>query len=289
MYFIHQMRKFQIRREVFVKRKYAKAVIFLSGTGTNAEKLLSSPSYGREWHCCAIVTDRPEKSRARLLAEQYGIPLVEEDIFRFYAEHGLSKISIATEEGYRVRQLWTDALRKRLAVFQPDFGLLAGFVPLTNIVGDFPCLNVHPGDLTVKQDGKRMLTGLHTLPVRKAILAGFDHLRSSVLIATPFTPGAPEMDHGHIPGISARIPVDLCGHPLEELRENGGLLEEVAAYNLETLKRAGDWDLFPRVAADFAAGRFGESPDGTLTYDGHPVRTVDYSEAIPKPLYLTQS
>ena len=269
-----------------MKRKYAKAVIFLSGTGTNAEKLLSSPSYGREWHCCAIVTDRPEKSRARLLAEQYGIPLVEEDIFRFYAEHGLSKISIATEEGYRVRQLWTDALRKRLAVFQPDFGLLAGFVPLTNIVGDFPCLNVHPGDLTVKQDGKRMLTGLHTLPVRKAILAGFDHLRSSVLIATPFTPGAPEMDHGHI---SARIPVDLCGHPLEELRENGDLLEEVAAHNLETLKHAGDWDLFPRVAADFAAGRFGESPDGALTYDGHPVHTVDYSEAIPKPLYLTQS
>ena len=97
------------------------------------------------------------------------------------------------------------------------------------------------------------------------------------------------MDHGHIPGISARIPVDLCGHPLEELRENGDLLEEVAAHNLETLKRAGDWDLFPRVAADFAAGRFGESPDGALTYDGHPVHTVDYSEAIPKPLYLTQS
>ncbi len=270
-----------------MKRKYSKAVIFLSGAGTNAEKLLSSPEYGRDWYCCAIVTDRPERSKARELAERYGIPLVEADIFQFYANCGLSKISIATEEGYRVRQLWTDDLRRRLAPFEPDFGLLAGFVPLTNIVGDFPCLNVHPGDLTVERNGRRLLVGLHDIPVREAILAGFDHLRSSVLIATPFTPGAPEMDHGRVPGISAKVPVDLCGHSLSELRENESLLADTAARNLENLKVRGDWTVFPRVAADFARGCFGTSPDGYLTYNGLPVRTVDYSEAEPEPLPIS--
>ncbi len=269
-----------------MKRKYSNAVIFLSGTGSNAEKLLSSPRCGTAWHCCAIVTDRSGHTRARKLAEQNGIPFVEADIFRFYAEHGLSKISIATKEGFRVRQLWTDDLRRKIRPFQPDFGLLAGFVPLTNIVADFPCLNIHPGDLTVMQDGKPLLTGLHEVPVRKAILAGFDHLRSSVLIATPFTPGAPEMDHGCIPGISAKVPVDLLGHTRGELRENEVLLKQIAEYNLNQLKRFGDWTLFPRVADDFSEGKFQISPEGVLLYEDSPVLTVDYSSSVPKPVPL---
>lgn len=274
-----------MRSEVFVKRKYSNAVIFLSGTGSNAEKLLSSPRYGISWRCCALVTDR-STSRARELAEQHALPLIEVDIFRFYAEHGLAKISIATEEGYRVRQLWTAELRKQIAPFHPDFGLLAGFIPLTNLVADFPCLNIHPGDLTVLQNGKPFLTGLHDIPVRKAILAGLDTLRSSVLIATPFTPGAPEMDHGLLPGISIPVPVDRLGHTLEELRSNENLLKTVAEHNLHLLKTQGDWTLFPRVADDFSEGRFQISPSGDLTYDGLPVRTVDYSGPVPTPVPL---
>ena len=69
-----------------------------------------------------------------------------------------------------------------------------------------------------------------------------------------------------------------------ELRE----LEEVAAENQEALKEGGDWQVFPRVALDFAAGRFGHR-NGELYFldDGWtPVRTVIYRsngrELVPR-------
>ena len=88
-----------MRSEVFVKRKYSNAVIFLSGTGSNAEKLLSSPRYGISWRCCALVTDR-STSRARELAEQHDLPLIEVDIFRFYARR-TAETDCAVSSGFR--------------------------------------------------------------------------------------------------------------------------------------------------------------------------------------------
>ncbi len=277
-------------RKVFIKSSLPKAVIFLSGGGSNAEKLLTSPSYGRCWTCAAVVTDRPETSNAREIAERYGLELIEVDIFRFYKAHGLRKISIATEEGFAVRQLWTDALRKRLTHLHPDFGILAGFIPLTNIVADFPCLNIHPGDLTVEQEGRRLLVGLHDVPIRAALLAGHRFLRSSVIIATPFSPGAKEMDNGHILGISRRVPVLLPeGISPEELAASESLLAETAGLNLENLKINGDWTLFPEVVADFAAGCFAEDDDHHLLYrenssDWRIVTTVEYNATGKNPI-----
>ena len=277
-------------RKVFVKSSLPRAVIFLSGGGSNAEKLLTSPFYGRCWSCAAVVTDRPETSNAREIAANYGLELIEEDIFRFYEAHGLRKISIATEEGFAVRQLWTDALRRKLARFAPDFGILAGFIPLTNLVADFPCLNIHPGDLTVEKDGHRLLVGLHDLPVRTALLAGHRFLRSSVIIATPFTPGAKEMDGGHILGVSRRVPVLLPGgSSYGSLAASAALLAETAKRNLEHLKINGDWTLFPEVVADFASGRFAEGENGGLLYldDSSgwlPVKTVEYNATGKNPI-----
>lgn len=294
MYFIHQIRKFQIGesmdRKVFIKSSLPRAVIFLSGSGSNAEKLLESPSCGVAWSCCAVVTDRPGTSNARQIAEKYGLELIEEDIFRFYEKHGLQKISIATEKGFAVRQLWTEALRRKLAHLRPDFGILAGFIPLTNLVADFPCLNIHPGDLTVEKDGCRLLVGLHNVPVRTALLAGHRFLRSSVIIATPFTPGAKEMDNGHVLGISRRVPVLLPpGATPDSLAASESLLAETAERNLENLKVNGDWTLFPEVVADFAAGRFAESNTGRLLYRGDDskwqiVKTVEYNDTGKNPI-----
>ncbi len=275
--------------KVFIKSSLPTAVIFLSGSGSNAERLLSSPSHGRSWKCAAIATDRPG-SNAREIAERYGLSLVEEDIFRFYEAHGRRSISIATEEGFAIRELWTEALRKKLAPFQPDFGILAGFVPLTNLVADFPCLNIHPGDLTLERDGKRLLVGLHDVPIRAALLAGHRFLRSSVILATPFTPGAKEMDNGHILGISRRVPVLLPDHGTPEaLAASESLLAETAKRNLENLKIHGDWTLFPEVVADFASGRFAEDEQGGLLYrsaesDWRPVKTVEYNATGKNPI-----
>ena len=266
--------------QVFMKSSCPGAVIFVSGTGTNAEKLLESSAYGKLWTCRAIVTDRAS-SAALQLAEKYELPLINADIRGFYARHGLSSISIASQKGFQVREMWTDHLRELLKPFSPDFGLLAGFVPLTNIVADFPCLNVHPGDLTVEKNGERILVGLHDLPVRKAILAGMKYLRSSVLIAKPFTPGAREMDSGYLPGISAPVPIifpENCSW--DDLIANEELLKETSLRNLENLKQLGDWVVFPKAAADFAAGKFAHDSSGSLWYlengKWQKIRTVEY-------------
>ena len=89
------------------------AIIFMSGSGTNAEKLLESQECGKLWKCSAIVTDRTKGCRAKEIAERFNVPYVLHDIFEFYKAHGLETISIASERGMEVRELWTDALREK--------------------------------------------------------------------------------------------------------------------------------------------------------------------------------
>jgi folate-dependent phosphoribosylglycinamide formyltransferase PurN len=273
-----------------------RAAIFLSGSGSNAERLLAGIREAGDsapLEIAVLATDAPETSRARELANAFGLPLVEHDIRAFYRDRGLNRVSIATAEGRRVRQEWTDVLRARLAPFKLDFGILAGFVPLTNITGDFPCLNVHPGDLTYLKNGERYLVGLHTIPVERAILEGLPSLRSSVIIAQPYEGSGGNMDSGPILGISEPVDIDLGDHPLAELaacaaarserRPPGGygdLLEEVAEHHLERLKTDGDWVVFPPVVWDFAKGRFAADAHGRLCYQAggkwQPVETVVY-------------
>lgn len=275
----------------------ARVALFLSGHGSNAEKILELQQ-AREnpaFEVVALVTDAPpERCRAQELAERFAVPVVENDIRAFYRERGLTRVTLRTEEGRAVRELWTDAVRSQLAQYAPDFGVLAGFVPLTNLVGDFPCLNVHPGDLTYIKDGARYLVGLHTLPVERAILEGLKSLRSSVILAEPYAGDGGNMDSGPLLGLSPAVPVDLQGYSREALadclrrrpekRPKGGFdddLERVADHNLTRLKEKGDWVVLPAVVADFADGRFGLDGEGALRYRGNndqwfPIRTVEY-------------
>lgn len=291
--------------KVFLKvlKKMPAAAIFLSGNGSDTEKILSDYAVHkaeRHWIPRLLVTDRPKTSRAREIAERYGLPLVEHGIAAFYRSHGSSHVTVATPEGRRIRELWTASLLEKLRPYQLDFVILAGFVSLSNIAAVLPCLNVHPGDLTYEKNGKRLLTGLHTVPVELAILEGLDHLRCSVILVRPFSGKADEVDSGHILGISEKMPLDLKGHTPEELRglfnqrthghfhgANHDLLAELAGFNQERLKTAGDHVVYHRVIDDFAAGLFGESDSGALLYRDMPVKTVEYrndGSCIPVPL-----
>lgn len=270
--------------EYFFNNHGSRAAIFLSGSGSNAEHLLASGS--NTWKPVVLVTDYPETSRARELSRTFNIPLVEADIRKFYTNAGLQTISLATEQGPTVRDQWTALIREKLIPYQVDFGILAGFVSLTNITGDFPCLNIHPGDLTYEVDGRRTLVGLHTLPVERAILAGLAYLRSSVIVTKPFNSES-DIDSGPILGISPPIPVELPVS-LEELRQiarnrptkkpRGGWndeLEKIAQQHQERLKYDGDLKIYFRVIEDFAAGRF-TLKDDVLYYNHQPVKTVEY-------------
>lgn len=273
----------------------SRVAVFLSGSGTNAEKVLQRwrERPDAPYTAAVLVTDAPERSRARELGLLYGVPVEAEDIREWYRSHGLKRISLATPEGRRLREEWTDRLRRRLAAYEIDFGVLAGFVPLTNLVADFPCLNVHPGDLTYMKDGRRYLVGLHTVPIERAILEGLDSLRSSVIQALPYTGSGEDMDSGPILGLSAPVPVDLDGATLDELcacaaarrgkRPPGGWndrLEQVARRNQERLKRRGDWVVLPAVVEDVARGLFGRTKGGGLAFRvqgrWHRIETVVY-------------
>jgi folate-dependent phosphoribosylglycinamide formyltransferase PurN len=254
----------------------------MSGSGSNVEKLLEwieRSTNESTWIPAVIVTDAPRTSRAEEIAEKWSIPLVKHDIRAFYKERGEERMSLATERGREIRGEWTEELRALLAPFNISFGVLAGFVPLTNITSDFPCLNVHPGDLTVTENGKRILVGLHTIPIEIAILRGFSSMRSSVIIAQTYTGAGGEMDTGPILGVSKPVSIDLMGKSLSELakiaelrpkkRPKGGFADAlaiIAKHNQERLKMKGDWTVFPPVVADFAAGRFaqGDEQDSML-------------------------
>ncbi len=276
----------------------ARIAIFMSGSGTNAEALLkfyrslsSSP-----FEPVLLVTDNP-LCRASSLAEFYGIPLLVHDIRAFYRERGEEGISLITPRRRELREAWTAELRRLLAPHRIDFVILAGFVPLSNITGDYPCLNVHPGDLTVERDGRRVYAGLHYLPVERAICDGLPGVRSSVILAQPYRGGGEaEMDTGPVLGVSEPVPVELGGETLDALRRifqartagpHRDRLREIASANLERLKVGGDHRVLPPVVADFAAGRFGRDEAGRLCFlENHrwiPVKTVQYvdGEGVP--------
>lgn len=274
----------------------ARFALFLSGSGTNAEKVLEHLDCLGEKSTCtaaALVTDAPDTSRARELGERYRLPVIEHDIRAFYLQNGETRVSIATPRGQELRQLWTETLHAKLADIAVDFGVFAGFVPLTNLTAHLPCLNVHPGDLTYRKDGRRWLVGLHTVPIERAILEGLDHLRTSVIQALPYTGTGEDMDNGPILGLSPEVDIELgdatpaelaeclARRPAKRPREGyGDRLEEVAKHNQERLKVGGDWVVLPRVVLDFGAGRFGLDEHDRLHYrigrKWHPVETVVY-------------
>ena len=270
----------------------ARTVVFLSGGGTDAEAVLKYLASGEHaFRAVALATDSPLASKTGELGKRYGVPVVELDIREFYRTRGEESIRLDTPRRCEIRQEWSDALYARLAPFAPEMGILAGFIPLTNLTGRFPCLNVHPGDLTLEDaSGRRLLAGLHILPVERAILAGHPALRSSVILAQPYTgDGSREMESGPVLGVSEPMALDLEGATVEELaavrnrrvpgRKVDDLLRRLAEKNVEHLKVAGDHIVLPRAAEDFAAGRFRAEGKRIGFLDGgatHTARTVEY-------------
>ena len=293
-----------MKNNLYSSRNPHRAVILMSGSGSNAEKLLDSLKNcdNTTWKPVAIFTDAPLKSRAFEIAEKYEVPFIKLDILEFYRNRGEQKISLSSEKGRIIREEWTNQVRKLLEPLNPDFGILAGFVPLSNITADFPCLNIHPGDLTVEEKGKRILVGLHTIPIENAIIRGFSEIRSSVIIAQSYTGKGGEMDSGPILGISVPVKIDYMDKNIQELleihrirptsRPVGGykdLLEDIAKHNQEILKREGDWTVFPPAVSDFASGKFKICEKGKLNYllDGKwiKVKTIIYSQGKAIPVY----
>ena len=262
----------------------------MSGTGSNAEALLE---YSRREDCgfevSALFTDRPDRCRAFEIGRKFNCEVLFYDIFEYYKAHGEAGIGLINERRNQLRDQWTAEVENVIdrAGYRPDFLLLAGFEPLSNITQDFVTLNVHPGDLTVERNGKRFLNGLALKPIELAILEEFSYLKSSVIIAQPYTGRDEDVDSGPILGISKPMPIDFMGYSLEELRAANesrpvkrpkgytDILHEVANHNQDLLKKCGDHVIFPQAADDYAKGLF-EIRNGRTFFNGQAVKTVEY-------------
>ncbi len=240
--------------------------IFLSGGGSNAKKLLEDKEVLASTNPVVLVTDAPNKSGAQAIGAKHNLPVVALDLRDFYRQHGLETISLATPVGRQVRELWTERLREMLKPYQIDFAVLAGFEPLSNITSDYPCLNIHPGDLSVTDaQGQRCYVGLHSKSVERALLSGEKKLRASVIIALPFKDAAKDMDNGVLLSISQPMTIDHKGMTLESMqavesrrqgrKPAGGWqdeLEMLASELQDKLKIAGDHIVLPLTVRDFA-------------------------------------
>lgn len=256
----------------------ARSAVLLSGTGSNAEAVIR---YCRQHKCAfsveVLVTDNPA-SRAAELSGTYNIPLIELDIRKFYAERGEECITLDTPRRQELRDLWSRELFARLSPYDIELVLLAGFIPLTSLTGMLPCLNVHPGDLTVTDEqGKRIYAGLHYRPVEDAFCNGQSFVRSSVIVAQPYSGnGKKEMDSGPVIGISEKIFIDPSPETpetLSELRRRrtpgkrpDDILRKKAAACIEEMKVRGDHVIFAAAADDFSRGKFFCDENGGLFF-----------------------
>ena len=246
--------------EPFLKTKSIKPklAIFLSGTGTNALNVLTQWQKNKNqvsYEPVCLVSDRD--CNAENLAKEFSLPLIKINIFSFYQKHQLKTIKLNSKKALQIRKLWTQELVKNLKKFNIDFGVFAGFIPLSNITKYFPCLNIHPGDLSYQVNGERVLTGLHTLPIYKAVQEGLKSLRSSVILANAYTKTGGGMDTGTILALSEAISIDFLGKNPKNYQEKKLLeIKDFLKHNLKKLKEQGDWTLFPQIINDFAKKKF---------------------------------
>lgn len=272
----------------------ARTAIFISGSGTNAIKILefwqNDPEKCHFIPSC-IVTDRPDRCNARDIAQQFNIPIIEHDIFSFYKSKGLKSISLASEAGREARAEWTQGLIQKLENYPLEFAIFAGFIPLCNITEKLPCLNVHPGDLTVlDKNNQRLLVGLHAIPIELAVINDIDHMRTTVIVASAYSSSGAGMDEGAIIGLSPEVDIDFQKQDSSYYKDiynqrQGKVndsLRDMANENQEALKVDGDWIVFPPSVNDFASGRFAIDEKGQLHLDTNgnylPIEYIEYSQ-----------
>ena len=145
-------------------------IIFLSGTGSNAEALLE---YSKNPDCAfevaALFTDRPSRCRALEIGSKFNKPVLQHDIFEFYRARGEKGITIGDytrikekalldserpETGYikianNVYVGTGTAMFGQIGLEIGEYSLLAQNITIT----PYSHISDNPNDLIVKQGG----------------------------------------------------------------------------------------------------------------------------------------
>ncbi len=142
-----------------------RVAILMSGTGSNARKILEERYRYDNLNFVAVATDNIE-SQASLIATQYRLSFI------FAKQHD--------DFPPRRKSFFYD-LSDKLRFLKVDFLVYAGFMKITpkDFLTEFPGINIHPADLTILNDqGTPKYIGMNA--VANALAAGESHIASTV-------------------------------------------------------------------------------------------------------------
>ncbi len=239
---------------------------FLSGSGTNVERLLEHEKRIRAregsspFEVIFIFSDRSDGLCAgEAIARDNGLPYFSYDIRAFYRQRSLQR-SVRTAEGLRARREYDRVAKRLVEAFDIDLIALGGYMSYITLER---CVNVHPADLSIRlADGRRKYVGDQA--VRDAIVAGESVLRSSTLWTDK------GVDTGPLLMVSRSLSVELP-QPLAILTQDKERLREVVGQHQELLKALGDWQIFPVTIEMIARGRFSLDDESRVYVDRQPV------------------
>ncbi|MDR1397912.1 MAG: formyl transferase [Desulfarculales bacterium] len=230
---------------------------FMSGAGSNLRRLLEYPDPAFE--VIFLFSDNAA-GQAQELALDYNLPCFVHDVRTFYKKLNRPRI-LRTPEDWKIRAEFDRTARALVEAFRIDLVALGGYMSLLTPLG-VGAVNVHPGDLTVKNaQGERLLRGDRA--VEEAIVCGHEQVRASTLWVNE------GVDSGPLLLLSDPLPLDLpC--PLERLKARPEELRRLAAQRQDELKAKGDWRIFPLTVQLMAQGRL-TVKDGIASLDGRAI------------------
>lgn len=251
-----------------IRQEPMRIACFMSGSGTNVIKILENHSEKGEkcpYRVVLIFTDVFDPSnlrcRAQSISSQHHTSYEHNDIIDFYRDHGRQdKKDLSLRSKYD--RLTLEAIEK----YDLDLIALCGYMsivtrPLIERYSD-RIVNVHPADLSVKEDNRRKYTGLNA--VRDAIMAGETRLYSTTHVVRE------KVDYGEILMRSSPIDVILpTGIDLQKLRspENTSIARQVTAEHQNQLKERGDWVIYPKTLEMIGEGRYALNGQGNVYVD----------------------
>ena len=195
-----------------------------------------------------IFTDNP-KSQATTIGKQFDLPVIVQDIRKFYQNRGRSINDLETRETY------DREIIGQLKPLKPDMLVFAGYVWVAThvLVESFQIINAHPADLSVMKGGRRAYAGADGIGA--ALKADESQLHSSVHLVTT------EVDGGPILLISKPVPVDEdCDlNSRKRWRKYLKLVNQHSRF------------LLPLAVENLANGEFARDETGKLFFQGQAI------------------
>lgn len=225
-----------------------RVAIFMSGTGSNATRILEAQ---KGFEVVLIFTDRD--CNAEKIAQEFHVKYYKNDINAYYKKRNAKRSDLTVRKDYD--QETATILEKE----KIDVVALCGYnsIITNTIFSRWITVNVHPADLSLLQDGKRILAGcMGANCITKARELGHTSVRATT-------------------------------HLVEEGVDEGGILmlsENVAITEsdeetLEELKKKGDHVIYHETLKRLARGSFWKSEG--IIIDGSEEKKIIRQHLIP--------